>query len=599
MKRLFVLLFAALVPTMVLASQRVMVIEDYTATWCQYCPGAARGIDELDFRAFDSVVCIAYHSSSSNDPYYNAAAATRASYYGLQGYPTVRMDGLVDSVVGGIHTGTMYPTYRQLYDARKTVSSPLEIEAWNTYDSTSRNGHLSVTMRNTSGSSVSGTLQCAVVENHIYYPWQGMDSLQFVERAMLPGASGEAVTIAAGDSLVKTRDFTLATGIVAGNCEIIVFVQNSSKQMIQGARTGVIMTPRLVYGGYQRAFPEPNRDVNLTIGILNIGTGIGQGVGATLTTSDPYVAVTTGTASFSDIAIGGTAFSNAPCQIHVAADCPNPHLATMNLAITASNGYAATTSFPLNVTLNPGFYDSMETGTNGWTHNGISDGWHQTTHRSTSPSHSWYCGIENTWQYSNENDARLMSPYFTVKDGGQLSFQHFHASELDYDYCLVELDNGGGRWSQLASYTGIGTAWEEADFDLSAWAGQTVQIRFRFISDNSVTAEGWYVDDFWCSPVTAVAEQNPAGAVRLDPIPGVLAAPVEISYHIPADTRGELTVYDVEGRLVAHLDRNLTGKGSATWYLTDNQRRRVSAGTYFVRLTTGQANRTVRFAVVR
>jgi thiol-disulfide isomerase/thioredoxin len=596
--RKLVVLLAALVPLIAGASQRVIVFEDFTATWCTYCPGAARGIDELDFRAFDSVVSIAYHSSNSGDPYYNAAAATRASYYGLQGYPTVRMDGKYDSVVGGVHTGTMYPTYRQMYDARKSASSPLEIEATCTYDSTTRTGHLEAVLRNTSGASVSGQLQCVVVENHIYYPWQGMDSLQYVERMMLPDASGEAVTIPAGDSLVKTRDFALTTGVVAANSEIVVFVQNNStKQMIQGGRTGVIMKPRLVYAGYQHAFPAPGLDANLTIGLSNLGTGTGQGVTATLTTSDPYVTVTSGSAGFSDIGIGTTQFSNTPFQIHVDAGCPNPHLATMNLQVAAGNGYAATLSFPLNVTANPGAFDSMEAGINGWTHNGILDGWHQTTHRSTSPSHSWYCGVEGSWQYGNENDARLMTPYFTVNDGGQLSFRHFHSSELNYDYCLVELGNGGLGWQQLASYTGTGSAFELANFDLSSWAGQTVQIRFRFISDNSVTAEGWYIDDFWCSPVTGVAEQKPAGIVRLEPVAGVVTGPVKFGYQIPPGRRGSLLVFDAQGRRVAALGDNLSGTGSLVWALTGSDCRPVGAGSYFIRLVAGSAGQTARLQV--
>jgi thiol-disulfide isomerase/thioredoxin len=598
-KKLLVLVFIALIPLSLQASQRVMVFEDITATWCQYCPGAARGIDELDARAFDSVVCIAYHASNSGDPYYNADAATRASYYHLTGYPTVRLDGY-DSVVGGVHTGTMYPTYREMFDARRSVASPLEIEASTTYDSSSRTGELTAVLKNTTGSAVSGQLQVAVVENHIYYPWQGMDSLQFVEREMLPNASGEAVTIPASDSLVKTRDFTLTSGWVAGNCEIVVFVQNNTtKEILQGARTGVIMQPKLVFAGYQSAFPEPGGDVNLTIGLLNIGTGVGQGLSATLTTGDSYVTVTTGTAAFNDIAVAGEAFSNTPYQIHVAGSCPNPHLATMNLQITGSNGYSSTTSFPLNITLNPGFYDSMEAGVNGWTHNGILDGWHQSSYRSSSPTHSWYSGQESNHQYTVENDARLMTPYFTVTSGAQMSFQHYYATEAGYDFCLVEIDNGSGRWQGLASYNGSGTTWTPQSFDLSAWAGQTVQIRFRFISDGSVVAEGWYVDDFWCTPVLGVTERPNLTALRLNPDRNPVTGSTAISYQLPPGIKASLAIYDAQGCLVRDLSAGLTGTGSAVWNLRDLQGCRVAAGTYFARLNANASCATSRIVVVR
>jgi hypothetical protein len=373
---------------------------------------------------------------------------------------------------------------------------------------------------------------------------------------------------------------------------------NSTKEILQGARTGVIMKPSLAYAGYQSVFPHPDQDADLTVALRNIGADTGRSVSATLSTTDSFVTVTTASAAFNDIAVGGTQHSSSPYRIHVAGNCPNPHLATMNLQITAAGGCSTSTSFPLNVTLNPGFTDSMESGANGWTHNGILDNWHQTTHRYSSPTHSWYCGVDNSWQYTNENDARLMTPYFTVSNGGTMSFQHFYATEATYDFALVEIDNGSGFWSQLACYNGTNSDWEEADFDLSAWAGQTVQVRFRFVSDASTTAEGWYLDDFWASSAAGVTEQKPTSTLRLSPIPGLLTVPAEIKYQIPAGMRGDLAVYDVGGRMVAHLGHNLYGTGSVTWRLTDRQDRRVGAGAYFVRLTTGQSNRTIRVATV-
>jgi thiol-disulfide isomerase/thioredoxin len=244
MKKLLVLVFIALIPLSLQASRRVMLYEDFTATWCQYCPSAARGIEELDTTAVDSIVCIAYHPSTS-DPYYNASAATRSSYYGITGYPTVQMDG-DSNVVGGLSgNGNMYSYYREFFNKREPVPSPLQSEVSTTYDSSSRAGEVTAVLTNTTDSAVTAQLQVVVTENHIYYVWEGMDSLQYVEREMLPSASGQSVTIPANDSLVKTIDFTLSSGWVAGNCDIIVFVQNNStKWLQQGSHTGPI-TPTL------------------------------------------------------------------------------------------------------------------------------------------------------------------------------------------------------------------------------------------------------------------------------------------------------------------------------------------------------------------
>jgi len=37
--------------------------------------------------------------------------------------------------------------------------------------------------------------------------------------------------------------------------------------------------------------------------------------------------------------------------------------------------------------------------------------------------------------------------------------------------------------------------WEEVTIDMTAWTDQTVQLRFRFGSDQGGGLEGWYIDD--------------------------------------------------------------------------------------------------------
>ncbi|HTW92162.1 MAG TPA: Omp28-related outer membrane protein [bacterium] len=597
MKRLSVLALALLVPLAMQASQRVMVFEDITATWCTYCPGAARGIDELNFRTNDSVVAIAYHASNSGDAYYTADAATRGSYYSFSGYPTVIMDGSNQSV-GGLHTGTMYPTYLNYYRTRIAVSSPLTIALSITYDTTARTGTVTIKMHNTSSGSVSGQLQTVLTESHIYYPWQGDDSLQFVERLMLPSASGEAVTIAAGDSLTKTRDFTVNAAWVAKNCDFIVFVQdNSSKEIYQGARVSVIDVPALAYYGYQSANPVPNGDANLTVGLRNMGSGLGQSIAATLSTSDSYITVTTPTANFANIAAGGVGYSSTPFQIHVSANCPNPHLATMNLAVTATGAAAANLSFPLNVTTTPGFTDNMESGVGGWTHGGIRDNWHQTTYNSYSPSTSWYCGLEGSYQYTNENDARLMTPFFTI--GSDTTLKYFVYYELGSDNGVVEIDNGSGFWQSLIDYFGSSSGWYQEDIGLGAYSGQTVQLRFRFISDYSGTAEGWYIDNLEAGARLGVAEKPVTSGWRITPSASIVTTTARVNYEVPIGVTGNLSVYDVDGRLVQRLGGNLAGSGWVAWNLNNASGHAVKAGTYFVRLSSDRGGTTSKIVVTR
>ena len=599
-KTLFVLALALLAPAALTASQRVMVIEDFTATWCTYCPGAARGIEELDFGAFDSVVPIAYHPSTSNDPYYTAVSATRMSYYAVSGYPTARLDGDY-AVVGGVHTGTMYPTYRQFFDTRKLVASPLEIDASCTFDSTSRATHLDVMIRNTTGASVSGQFHVVVIENHIYHPWQGLDSLQYVVRDMLPNGSGEAVTIPANDSLIKTRDITLNAAWVAENCDFVVFVQNTStKQMYQGARTAIVPKPAVEYLGYQSALPVPGGDANLTIGLRNMGTGAAAGLAGALSTTDPYVTVTQPSASFPTMGIGDVGYSTTPFSIHVDSACPDAHLATFSLQVESGDDVIGTVSVPVNITTGSGISDNMESGPGNWTHSGIRDAWHLSTYRSQSPSNSWYCGADASHQYNVETDMRLVSPWFTVGDSAELSFYHWYITEAAYDYAIVEVNNGSPFWYPIATLDGSHGTWQQATYSLSDRAGQTARIGFRFIADGSQNYEGWYIDDLLVTPyLTGVTEDRTAPALRLMASQTIAHGPVTVEFGMPHGRRADITVYDATGRRVRTLGCGLTDSGRVEWQLDHDDGRNVNGGAYFVRMTSDQGSRAIKVIVTK
>ena len=514
----------------------------------------------------------------------------------MTGTPTVKLDGSY-SMVGGMQTGNKYLDYRSYFDQRKTVPSPLEIELTCVYDSATRQGDLGIKLKTTTGSDVSGQLQVALCESHIYYVWKDLDSLHHVERSMLPDASGEAVTVPANDSITKSRSFTVDTAWVARNCDLVVFVQNNSnKEIHQGASIGVYQVPELEYRGYQSAYPEPGGDANLTVGLRNLGTGDAATVSGTLSTGDLYVSVTTPAADFGAIAIAQDVYSLTPFVIHVDSSCPNNYLATMNLAVTGAGGYTANLSFPLNITTGRGFADDMEAGDNGWTHLGVSDNWYQTGNRSQSPSNSWYCGIDGSFQYTNQNDARLVTPYLTTGETAQLEFGQWY-NVASGDYCVVEVNNGSRFWDLMEYYNGSSGDWEPRNYELTAWSGQTARFRFRFLSGYSGTAEGWYVDDFLCSPyVPGVAEPGSGAQPRTARLE--VRSPAfhnaGIAYVVPAGRRARLAAFDVTGRLVSEVGSHLTGAGQATWNLTG-----VKVGTYFLRLSDEVSSQVAKVVVAK
>ncbi len=521
----------------------------------------------------------------------------RRTFYNATSSPSVVFGGDT-MMVGGTNQGTLYPLYRSYFDRKKSIPSPLDISLSRTYDSTARTGQLRIVVRNNSTSAVSGKLHVAITESHMYYQWQGMDSLQHVERTMLPDANGEDITVAVGDSVVRTRDFTINSAWVARNIDFIVFVQNASPRSIfQGAKLALHPVPHLVYHDYAQAWPQPGNEVNLSIGLGNRGSGAAASVTATLSSTDPHVTVTTPTATYSDIAVARVGYPAAPFAIQVSSGCPDGHVAMLDLVINAA-GFCDTVQVPVLVTTSYGFADDMESGENGWTHSGAGDQWHLTTHRANSPTKSWYCGTEGGWQYTNNNDAKLVTPWFTPGAGHLLGFRHWYRTEAGWDFCVVEVNTGGPVWYVLNSYTAASGNWVAFNSDLAQYSGKTVKIRFRFMSDGSVVDEGWYVDDFYVGPPTAVAGETPMVAGRVGVERNPVRGSAAISYSVPPGITGSAAVYDASGRLVRTLGA-VSGAGRIGWDLCAEDGSAVRAGSYFVRLVAGSQTATGKLLVTR
>lgn len=234
MRKAIIVITAILLPLVLFATARVVVVEVFTGTWCPYCPGAARGVDGLVDDHPGGILAVEYHGG---DVFENTEAGTRQSYYGsvVSGYPTAIFDGLL-AVVGGSSSGSMLFYYTPKYNQRVAIESPLSISLAKDADFLST-GTLTATITNTSSAEVSGTVHFTVTESHIPYKWQTMDTLDFVERAMLPNASGEAITLAPGEKKILTRNYNIDASWPSftkdDNIEFGCFVQGSSKEIYQ------------------------------------------------------------------------------------------------------------------------------------------------------------------------------------------------------------------------------------------------------------------------------------------------------------------------------------------------------------------------------
>jgi subtilisin family serine protease len=121
--------------------------------------------------------------------------------------------------------------------------------------------------------------------------------------------------------------------------------------------------------------------------------------------------------------------------------------------------------------------------------------------------------------YPSNSNATLDLPAIMIaadRPYAVLSFWHWYNMENRYDGGNVKVSTDGGATFQVITpargyddvansgnkgipgepcFTNVKEYWQEDTFDLSAFAGQSVIIRFHFGSDSSVNRSGWYIDD--------------------------------------------------------------------------------------------------------
>ena len=171
-----------------------------------------------------------------------------------------------------------------------------------------------------------------------------------------------------------------------------------------------------------------------------------------------------------------------------------------------------------NCTADVYFTDDMETGGGSWfvSHGPGSLDWGLGTANPYSGSSAWFAADPDAITDQYLTTAALPA----VPAGAQLSIRHHYDTEANYDGGVVEISTDGGTvWADLgpgmtkgsyngtlstccsnplggrAAFTGNSGGYIETLIDLNSYAGQNVLVRFRMASDDTVAANGWFVDD--------------------------------------------------------------------------------------------------------
>jgi hypothetical protein len=118
------------------------------------------------------------------------------------------------------------------------------------------------------------------------------------------------------------------------------------------------------------------------------------------------------------------------------------------------------------------------------------------------------------WSNKGDDSDMTLTREFDLSNASgpiTLSFAMWYDLETDYDYLFLEASTDGQNWEILTTPSGTGedpsgnsygwgyngqtNDWVTEEVDLSEFAGQTVQIRFEYVTDAAVNGEGFLLDD--------------------------------------------------------------------------------------------------------
>ncbi|MBP27147.1 MAG: hypothetical protein CMJ63_02860 [Planctomycetaceae bacterium] len=194
-------------------AQRLVICEEFTATWCTYCPLVAEALYNLQLDRPDDLIALMVHGG---DAYTTAWGDSRLSFYGVGGYPTVWSDGW-NEMAGSY--GSVEVNYEQLDSrvdeclARPTdVSLNMQGEAL-TESQYQISGEVAV-----DADGEGKTIRIQLIQCYDQTGWPEPSEAQF--NTVRQAANSFDVTLAAGESHAWTHTFTLSGESLANLDEV-------------------------------------------------------------------------------------------------------------------------------------------------------------------------------------------------------------------------------------------------------------------------------------------------------------------------------------------------------------------------------------------
>ncbi|OQY26547.1 MAG: hypothetical protein B6244_13170 [Candidatus Cloacimonetes bacterium 4572_55] len=283
------------------------------------------------------------------------------------------------------------------------------------------------------------------------------------------------------------------------------------------------------------------------------------------------------------------------------------------------------------------------------------DGFYRTSFRSYSGQYSFYSG------YGDQVDRALRHNFsLFVAEETELIFWTWYEIEQDYDYAYIEVSTDGVIYEPIAGnitteqnpygsnlghgVTGSSDGWVEARFPLEDFVGQSIRVRFRYLTDEHTSLSGIYIDDIhpvahyeqveilddalmepsyeivaleigsyayrargtsefdrvgqWSLPIQVSVEYLDIEAEQSEKIdcdvrvyPNPFSTKTRIEYVLPSPSPVRIALYNSAGQSIRELLTEKEQPGGYHHLIWDGKNQAgqwVGNGVYFIRMTAGE-----------
>ena len=235
--------------------------------------------------------------------------------------------------------------------------------------------------------------------------------------------------------------------------------------------------------------------------------------------------------------------------------------------------------------------------------------------------------------YSDGAEAMLETDEYELPANAtdaKLTFWHWYEFERGdswpsyrrYDGGNVKIQVDGGEWTVITpegGYDGTitsrnpyiggeegfngetnGNHWHTEEFNLSAYTGHTVRIRFHFGSDTGTNNAGWYIDDmklyYITESLSVVEGDTQPDRLYLSCYPSPFNERTNIRFYLPEEDKITLSIYNIKGETVKTV---FSGKAEPGEHIFHWDAHNLPSGIYFVRMNGKRYSTSAKIILLR